>query len=112
MSKTVLIIVALVLFLFMGMMGAGFFILWSKISAMPQNGPMYGQMPAEETESGMGPLYDLDTMIVNLADQGGKRYLRVTMALEVRDQDVVSNIDKRLPQVRDAVLSISADKKI
>jgi flagellar FliL protein len=111
MSKTVLIIVALVLFLFMGMMGAGFFILWNKISEMPQNGAMYGQMPAEENESGMGPLYDLDTMIVNLADQGGKRYLRVTMALEVKDSDVVANIEKRLPQIRDAVLSILPTKK-
>ena len=111
MSKTVLILVALVLFLFMGMMGAGFFILWNKISEKPQNGAMYGQVPTEENESGMGPLYDLDTMIVNLADQGGKRYLRVTMALEVRDQDVVANIEKRLPQVRDAVLSILPTKK-
>jgi len=111
MSKTVLIIVALVLILFMGMMGAGFFILWTKISQMPQHGAMYGQMPAEESESGMGPLYELDTMIVNLADQGGKRYLRITMALEVRDPDVVANIEKRLPQVRDAVLSILPTKK-
>jgi hypothetical protein len=33
-------------------------------------------------------LYTLDTMIVNLADHGGKRYLRVTMALELSDHGI------------------------
>lgn len=111
MSKTVLMIIVLVLFLFMGMMGAGFFILWNKISQMPQNSAMVGQMPVEEEEPTIGPLYNLDTMIVNLSDHGGKRYLRVTMALELSEQEVLSTIESRLPQVRDAVLSILPTKK-
>jgi flagellar FliL protein len=35
----------------------------------------------EEDTNDLGPLFNLDTMIVNLAGNGGKRYLRVTMAL-------------------------------
>jgi flagellar FliL protein len=110
MSKTVLIIVISVAVLFMGMVGAGFFILWNKISQVPPDPSAIEEMPVEEEENAIGPLYSLDTMIVNLSDHGGKRYLRVTMALELNDPDAVTTIESRLPQVRDAILTILPTK--
>ena len=111
MSKTMLIIIISVAVLFMGMAGAGFFILWNKISQMPQDLSKVEEMPVEEEENAIGPLYSLDTMIVNLSDHGGKRYLRVTMALELSDPDALDTIESRLPQVRDAILMILPTKK-
>jgi len=111
MSKTVLIIIIAVAVLFMGMVGAGFFILWNKIEQMPQNPATVEEIPVEEDENVIGPLYTLDTMIVNLADKGGKRYLRVTMALELSDPEAMTTIESRLPQVRDAILMIMPDTK-
>jgi flagellar FliL protein len=110
MSKTVLIIIISVAVLFMGMVGAGFFILWNKISQVPPDPSTIEQMPVEEEENTIGPLYSLDTMIVNLSDHGGKRYLRVTMALELSEPDAVTTIESRLPQVRDAILTILPTK--
>lgn len=110
MSKTVLIIIIAVAVLFMGVVGAGFYILWDKISQMPKDPATVEEMPVEEEESTIGPLYALDTMIVNLSDHGGKRYLRVTMALELSDPDVQATIESRLPQVRDAILMILPTK--
>jgi flagellar FliL protein len=110
MSKTVLIIIISVAVLFMGMVGAGFFILWNKISQVPPDPSTIEQMPVEEEENAIGPLYSLDTMIVNLSDHGGKRYLRVTMALELSEPDAVTTIESRLPQVRDAILTILPTK--
>jgi len=49
-------------------------------------------------------------MIVNLSDHGGKRYLRVTMALELDDQESVATVESRLPQIQDAVLMILPTK--
>lgn len=111
MSKTVVIIIISVAVLFMGMVGAGFFILWNKISQMPQGPAMVEEIAVEEEENVIGPLYTLDTMIVNLSGHGGKRYLRVTMALELSDPEAVTTIESRLPQVRDAVLMILPTKK-
>jgi flagellar FliL protein len=105
-----LIVVISVAVLFMGMVGAGFFILWNKISQVPPDPSAIEEMPVEEEENAMGPLYSLDTMIVNLSDHGGKRYLRVTMALELNDPDAVTTIESRLPQVRDAILTILPTK--
>ena len=110
MSKTVLIIIISVAVLFMGMVGAGFFILWNKISQVPLDPSKVAEMPVEEEENAIGPLYTLDTMIVNLSDHGGKRYLRVTMALELSDPEAVATIESRLPQIRDAVLMILPTK--
>jgi flagellar FliL protein len=110
MSKKVLIIIIAVVVLFMGMVGAGFFILWNKISQIPVDPSKVAEMPVEEEENVIGPLYSLDTMIVNLAGHGGKRYLRVTMALELSDPESVDTIESRLPQIRDAVLMILPTK--
>ncbi|MGD9310526.1 MAG: flagellar basal body-associated FliL family protein [Desulfosarcina sp.] len=106
MSRTALIIVISVIVLFMGMVGAGFFILWNKIEQLPQGTAAVEEIEVEEEENVIGPLYSLDTMIVNLADRGGKRYLRVTMALELSDPEAMTTIENRLPQVRDAILMI------
>jgi flagellar FliL protein len=109
MSKTVLIILVFIVLLFMGAVGAGFFILWTKIDQIPKDHSAMGAAPVEE-EVTLGPLHTLDTMIVNLADRGGKRYLRVTMALELSDSDALPVVEERLPQIRDAILMILPTK--
>jgi flagellar FliL protein len=111
MSKKVLMIIITVAVLFTGMVGAGFFILWNKISQLPPDPATVQDVAVEEEENVIGPLYSLDTMIVNLSDHGGKRYLRVTMALELSDPDAVATIESRLPQVRDSILMILPTKK-
>ena len=118
MSKNVLIIIIAVFVLMMGMMGGGFFLLWKQMSATvaqvnQQNGAEEAdaEVEEEEEEVTIGPMYKMDTMIVNLADRGGKRYLRVTMQFELSTQDVIEEIEKRLPQIRDSILMILPAKQ-
>lgn len=124
MSKKVIIIIIAVFVLLMGMMGAGFFLLWSQMSAtvaqvQKQNGTTETseEEQADEKEDKMGPIYRLDTLIVNLADHGGKRYLRVTMEFELKpneevdNSEVVEEIEKRLPQLRDTILMVLPTKQ-
>ncbi|MDA8138532.1 MAG: flagellar basal body-associated FliL family protein [Desulfobacteraceae bacterium] len=117
MSQKVLIIVLGVVVLMMLAMGGGFFLMWSKMNTTiaevkSQNGSGKDGEEAknEEEEGKIGPILKLDTMIVNLADQGGKRYLRVTMELELSGKEVEEEINKRLPQVRDAILMVLPSK--
>ncbi|RJQ84844.1 MAG: flagellar basal body protein FliL [Desulfobacteraceae bacterium] len=117
MSKKVLIIVIGAVVLMMAMMGGGFLLLWQKMvvtiaQVQDQNG---AEQKVEEekkvaAEPAMGPIYKMETMIVNLADQGGKRYLRITMELELSSPEVIEEIDRRLPQLRDAILMILPSK--
>jgi flagellar FliL protein len=59
----------------------------------------------------LGPIFSLDTFIVNLADKGGKRYLRMTIDLELDSEELESEVKKRLPQVRDSILTILPTKR-
>jgi flagellar protein FliL len=122
MSKKVIVIIIAVFLLIMGMMGGGFFLLWSKMSAtvaqvQQQNSEQGDEEEVAEEEMTIGPLYRMDTLIVNLADHGGKRYLRVTMELELKPNDqvdqaeVVEEIEMRLPQLRDTILMILPTKQ-
>ena len=117
MSTKVVIIIAAAFILIMGSMGAGFYFMWHKMSvaiAQLQNPDGVAEAAEEEaTEevSTMGPIYQMDTLIVNLSDQGGKRYLRVTMELELSAPEVLAEIQTRLPQLRDAILMVLPTKQ-
>jgi len=113
MSKKLLIIVVLAFVLLLGVMGTGFFFMWNKMNAANAHTADSGETeapPAEEPVK-IGPIHPLDTFIVNLADEGGSRYLRVTMNLELKDQDAVALVQERLPLVRNGVLMILPAKK-
>ena len=47
---------------------------------------------------------------MNLADKGGKRYLRITIDLELDSEALEAEVAKRLPQVRDSILTILPTK--
>ena len=95
-------------------MGGGLFLMWNKLSTIniQANANASGQ-PGQKTipEQPLGAIYALDTFIVNLADMGGNRYLRVTMDLELGNSKLESEIVKRLPQIRDSVIMILPSKR-
>jgi flagellar FliL protein len=52
----------------------------------------------------MGELYSMNPFIVNLVDPTGKRYLKLTLALEMDRPELKTELESRKPQVRDAIL--------
>jgi flagellar FliL protein len=93
-------------------LGGGLFMMWNKLSAMETQ----AQSPSDQdtsvpVEELLGPIFPLDTFIVNLADKGGKRYLRITIDLELDGKELESEITNRLPQVRDSILTILPTKR-
>lgn len=114
MSNKVLFLLIGVLMIFMVGMGGGLFLMWNKLSAMNVQGNSgNGDLPNQEAilENPLGPIISLETFIVNLADKGGKRYLRLTMDLELGNPEMESEIQKRMPQVRDSILMILPSKR-
>jgi flagellar protein FliL len=62
-----------------------------------------------------GHIYNLDPFLVNLADTGKMRYLKVRISLESSENKPNEEYEKRLPQLRDIVLSslsVKAQKDI
>ena len=112
MSKKVVIIIAAVAFLFVAGTGAGFFVMYKMMSTIQaQNEPETTEEEVEEEESeNIGVIYSLKSFIVNLADRSGKRYLKVTIDLELSNEKLKEEIEKRLPQVRNTLLMILPSK--
>jgi len=118
MSNKILIILIGVMMAFMFGLGGGLFMMWNKLSAMEtrtqgttKDGKQADRDTSVPVEKLLGPIYPLDTFIVNLADKGGKRYLRITIDLELDSEKLKGEVAKRLPQVRDSILTILPTKR-
>jgi flagellar FliL protein len=112
MSKKVLIIIILSSVVVLGGLGAGFFIMWQKLANLGVQNVQASPAEADKkAEVGMGPTYHLDPFIVNLADEGGKRFLRVTMELEVKNDEMVKQVEDHLPKIKDSILMVLPTKK-
>jgi len=113
MSKKAIIIAAAASLLVIGLIGGMFFMLWSKMSniaaAVPGNSAHAPATPEVKKEV-PGPIYPLETFIVNLADRGKERYLRVTIQLQLEKLALKEEMDQRLPQIRDRILTIVPTK--
>jgi flagellar protein FliL len=116
-NKLLIILIGVIMVLMLGL-GGGLFMMWNKLSAMEtqaksetEDGDEVDQDPPVPVEELLGPIFPLDTFIVNLADKGGKRYLRISIDLELDSEELESEVEKRLPQVRDSILTILPSKR-
>ncbi len=58
----------------------------------------------------VGPMYALDKFIVNLASDGGSRYLRTKINLELSSPEFQAEVDKKKPLVRDIIIRVLSAK--
>lgn len=110
-SKIKLLIILLVVLIALG--GGGFFA-YVKFFKKSKEGGSEGGSAKVETEKKTPDkviLHSLDTFIVNLADPGGKRYLKLTIQLELDNPKVVEEISKETPKIRDIILTILSSKE-
>ena len=115
MSKKNIIIIAAVSLVVLAVIGGGFFMLWQKLSSLDSSreGSESGKHEEKKEQGGgIGQIFSLEPFIVNLSDQGGKRYLRITMGLELGDPKYADELTKRLPQIRDSILMILPSRKV
>ena len=62
--------------------------------------------------SDIGILYPLDTFTVNLKSDAGRRYLKVTMSLELDGDELSLELDAKSPVLRDRVIRILTSKTL
>jgi len=104
-----IIIIAAVAVVLLAAMGGGFYIILDKISSIEKNAT------AEDTEDEVDngnpkPLYPLATLIVNLADEDGRRYLRTAMDVELAKTGDEIKVEKRMAQIKDRAISIMSTR--
>lgn len=85
--------------------GASYFMLRSLISPL---------VPQKEETGGTltGNLVSAGEFTTNINDEGGTRFLKVEVFIEVGDAKVVDEINKFMPVIKDTILSILASKSV
>lgn len=92
---------------------AGGYVAYTTFLARPTSEAKASARPAakEGDRSDMGPIIPMKTFIVNLADTSGKRYLKLTMELEISNKEIQAEIAQRQPQMRDSILVLLSSKR-
>jgi flagellar protein FliL len=115
-SKLIIIIVAVVLLLglggggayFLGALGGGGDAEAAKVATPEAQGSHGGQQQGQAGRSRVS----LDTFVVNLADEGAQRYLKVTMMVEFFGNEPPPQFSVRQPEVRDLLLTLLSSKYV
>lgn len=60
----------------------------------------------------IGPTYSLGDFVVNLTGSRGYQYIQASIVVEVSTENVLSELEKRSPQIRDCIIAILRDQKM
>jgi len=111
-GKLKLIIILLILIILLA--GGGFVAMKMFMGGKEEPADKKGSKNAkvEKKMAEPGPLYAFDTFIVNLADGAGQRYLKVTLQVELSNEDkILEDVEKAKPRLRDAIITVLSSKK-
>lgn len=108
----------IILVVALAVLGGGGTFLWLKVIAPAiggggdETGEKDGDKKEEEKTNVLvsGPMYPLDPFIINLAGEGGKRFLKLTMELEISNEKLSEEITASLPKIKDSVLILLSSK--
>jgi len=104
--KWILMLVILLL------LGGGGYYAYTKFFTSTDNATQAEQAAQEEAEKGPQDtqLVTLPTFLVNLADPLGRRYLKLTMDVEVEGEKTVEKLNQNMAKVRDAIILLLSSK--
>jgi len=112
-KKKLIIIIAIVLVLLLAGGGAAVYFLFLKKPPPEEEQPNEQvemvQKPEKE-EVAIGPMVEIKEFIVNIISEEGTHYVKASLTLELNDEAVQEEVEKRMPQIRDAVLLLIGNK--
>lgn len=60
----------------------------------------------------IGPTYSLGDFVVNLTGSRGYQYVQASIVVEVSTDNVIDELEKRSPQIRDCIIAILRDQTV
>lgn len=103
-----------ILIVLLGLLGVGGWFAYTKFFAGAVKEADGQEAPAEDKAKGeqqaFKDLITLPTFVVNLADPLGRRYLKLTMDVEVSDAKAAEELNGSMAKVRDAIILLLSSK--
>ncbi|ADR19243.1 flagellar basal body-associated FliL family protein [Calditerrivibrio nitroreducens] len=118
--KLIIILVVVLVLLVGGGLAAYLFLFKSKSAdhnavAKEEKAPAKEEKAKKDKKSGEKAktvVYSMGAIIVNLADQGVQRYLKVQIAVELDNPKLEEEVKKREPQIKDIIISVLSSKTV
>lgn len=112
-KKKLFIIIGLVAVLLLGGGGAATYFLLSKKE--PENKEAKDpakQVPVPDLnqQADIGPQVNIEEFIVNIISGDTSHYVKASLTVELTNEEVKGEVEKRMPQVRDAILLLIGNK--
>jgi flagellar FliL protein len=123
----IIIIVVLVLIILIGAV-VGILLMGGDEEAAPEAAPQAKEKTVAKTStkssssdddnedsralSDIGILYPIDTFTVNLKSDAGRRYLKVTLSLELEGKELSLELDSKTAVLRDRIIRILTSKTL
>ncbi|QCT94690.1 flagellar basal body-associated protein FliL [Caminibacter mediatlanticus TB-2] len=113
-SKLLLIIIIILLLLLLVIGGlVAYFLLSGNDEPQDNQEPQKIEKKKKVTNmTEIGPIYPLDTFVVNLINSNASRYLKCKIDLELDAPETQQEIDKKLPAIRDLIIRILSSKTV
>lgn len=112
-NKNMILIIIIAVAVIAGGTGAFFFFTKSGSKGGAQGEKGHGaeeSKDSKESKKDEGVMVPLDPFVVNLSDQTGSRYLKVSLQLEVSGPLIVEKAKGRTAQLRDAIITLLTSK--
>ncbi len=110
-KKLFIIIGAVVLVLLIGAgVGAVFYFKKEPPQQKEKDPGLEVPVPDIKKVSGIGPMVDIDEFIVNIISADVSHYVKASLTVELTNEDVKGEVEKRMPQMRDAILLLIGNK--
>jgi len=100
-----------ILLVILGLLGGGGYFAYMKYIQPGQSPEAVGAgEPVEEVSPNLGIMFSLDPFIVNLAGSQGKRFLKVTVSLELSAPEVHAEVKENIQKIMDSILVLLSSK--
>ncbi len=101
-------IIMLVVLLALG--GGGYYAYITYFQGQAETEEVSSVEPGQEGVSNLGVMFPLDPFVVNLAGSQGKRFLKVTVSLELSAPEVHVEVKENLQKITDSILVLLSSK--
>ena len=110
-KKMIIIIAAAVLLLLVAGGIAAFFLLKKpEVPEEDQDPGLEVPVPELTQSSTVGPMVDISEFIVNIISDEANHYVKAALTIELSNEEVQEEVEKRMPQIRDSILLLVGNK--
>jgi flagellar protein FliL len=110
-KKKLIIIIAAAVVLLLIIGGAAFFFLKPEPVVEEETDPgLSVPVPEINKSTTIGPMVEIKEFIVNIISEEDRHYVKASLTIELDREEVLEETNKRMPQIRDAILLLVGNK--